>query len=329
MRKLIAIVILVGIFLPAQGRDTLSVLFIGNSFTFMNEMPSMLKEIATSKNKVIHIDRVTQGGKSLEWHANQPITFEKINSRKWDFVVMQELSNAPAQPITKVDKISLPFAKQLVDSIHANHECTELILYMTWGYKNGNSQWKEIGTYEAMQEKISQTYFRFADILNARIAPVGEVWKTVRKNYPGLDLYDPDNFHPNPLGSYLAAATFYVTIFGESPYGTSYVGNSDIYSAEIIQLMASQVVLNNPNMWRIIYNNSPLRPGFDVVIKGEKVRFYNRAENAVSVEWDFGNGVVSRELNPEMKFKKGKYTIRQTVSAGCDERILEREINID
>ncbi|WP_343784784.1 DUF4886 domain-containing protein [Wandonia haliotis] len=312
-----------------SGRDTLNVLFIGNSFTFMNNMPDMVRGIAVSKDKLLHVERITEGGKSLEYHAGRAETYETIKKKKWDYVVLQELSNTPAQPESKVDKISLPYAKQLVDSIHANNECTELILYMTWGYKNGNSQWKEINTYESMQERIQSTYFRFADILNARIAPVGEVWKQVRKNYPGLDLYDPDNFHPNPLGSYLAAATFYATIFGESPYGSTYTGSSDMYSAEILQLMASQVVLNNPNMWRIIYNNSPLRGGFDVVIKGEKVNFLNRAENAVTVEWDLGNGSVSREPNPEVKYKKGKYLVRQIVTAGCEERIITREIQID
>src|SRR5690606_40066570 len=71
-----------------------------------------------------------------------------------------------------------------------------------------------------------------------------------------------------------------------------------------LPILASQVVLNNPNMWRIIYNNSPLRGGFDVVIKGEKVNFLNRAENAVTVEWDLGNGSVSRERSEERRVGK-------------------------
>jgi hypothetical protein len=330
MKRLSLFLFLTFLTSTVDAQDTLRVLFIGNSFTFMNDMPNLFKGIAESEGKMVIVDKVTQRGKSFEYHANNPDTYEAIKRKKWDFVILQEHSNTPAQPETKVDKISLPFAKQLADSIRVNNDCTQLILYMTWGYKNGNSQWQEIGTYELMQERLYQSYLRYADILNAHVAPVGAVWRQVRKNYPGLNLYDKDNQHPSKLGSYLAASTFYATIFGESPYGASFTGEIDVFSAEMIQLVASQVVLNNPNTWRIIYNSKPIRTGFDVLIKGDKVRLFDRSENALTVEWDFGNGLVSREANPEIKYaKKGTYTIRQTISGECATKILERTIVID
>ena len=200
MKKLIVLLgLLAGAQLAAQ--DTTSVLFIGNSLTFMNEMPNTFREIAKSKGKTVHVERVTEGGKSMDWHSKQEKTYAAIRSRKWDYVILQELSNTPAQPDTKTETISLPFFRQLSDSIRKNAECTQIMLYMTWGYKNGNSQWAEINTYELMQTRISNTYLRYSDILSAQLSPVGAVWSQVRKNYPALELYDPDNFHPSPLGS--------------------------------------------------------------------------------------------------------------------------------
>ena len=313
----------------SKAQDTLSVLFIGNSFTFMNDMPLTFKEIAKSKGKTVHVERVTEGGKSLDWHSQQEITYKTIQSRKWDYVILQELSNTPAQPDSKTEVISLPFFRKLADTVRANAECTQIMLYMTWGYKNGNSQWSEINTYETMQARITNTYLRYVDLLSAQVSPVGQVWSQIRKSYPALELYDPDNFHPSPLGSYLSACTFYASIFGDSPYGSKYYAGLDPYTVEMLQLAASQTVLNNLNTWRLAYNNNKLYPAFDVLIKGNQVRFTNRSEGYTEVEWDFGNGVVSRELNPNIRLAKGKYMVKLTVKNNCKSSELYREILID
>lgn len=329
MKKLISLLGIIVSLGAAQAQDTLSVLFIGNSFTFMNDMPTMFKEIAKSKGKTVHVEHVTEGGKSLDWHSKQERTFKTINSRTWDYVILQEHSNTPAQPDSKTEKISLPFFKQISDSIRKNCDCTQIMLYMTWGYKNGNSQWVEISTYETMQARISSTYLKYSDLLNAQLSPVGAVWSQFRKNYPALDLYDPDNFHPNKLGSYLSANTFFASIFGESPYGSLYYAGIDPYTAEMIQLTASQVVLNSLNQWRLIYNNNHLYPAFDVIIKGNQVKFDNRSEGFTEVEWDFGNGSVSREFSPTIRLPKGKYTVKLTIKNNCKSKVLFRNIVID
>jgi len=312
-----------------QAQDSTSVLFIGNSLTFMNEMPMMFAEIAKSKGKNVYVERVTEGGKSLDYHSKQARTYQAINSRKWDYVVLQELSNTPAQPDSKTEKISLPFFKQLTDSIRANSECTKVLLYMTWGYKNGNSQWAEINTYASMQARITNTYLRYTDLLQAQVAPVGEVWRNIRDNYPALELYDPDNFHPSKLGSFVSATTFFTAVFGESPFGSKYYVDLDPYTVELIQLTASQVVLNNLNQWRLNFNNGLVIPAFDTLIKGNQVQLSNRSYGFTDLQWDFGNGKTSTDLHPALTLKKGKHLIKLTVKNNCKYRVLSREIVID
>jgi len=329
MKNLILMLGLISTTSMLSAQDTVSVLFIGNSFTFMNEMPKMFKELTQSKGKTVHVEYVAEGGKSLDYHSKQTRTYTAINSRRWDYVVLQELSNTPAQPDSKTETISLPFFRILSDSIRKNCDCTQIMLYMTWGYKAGNGQWAEINTYEKMQARISNTYLRYSDLINAQLSPVGAVWSQVRQNYPALELYDQDNFHPSLLGSYVSAVTFYTAIFGESPYGSLYYAGLDPYTAEMIQLTASQVVLNNLNQWRLVYNNSQLYPAFDVIVKGNQVKFENRSVAFSSLEWDFGNGVVSREINPSIKMAKGKYTVKLTVKNNCKSRVLYRNIVID
>jgi hypothetical protein len=107
-----------------------SVLFIGNSFTFMNSMPFMFRDIAESQGKKVFVDTVVEGGKDFDYHAHSEETYRAIKSRKWDYVIIQGHSNELAQPESIVNKKSLPFAKQIVDSIQGNSSCTQVVLYL-------------------------------------------------------------------------------------------------------------------------------------------------------------------------------------------------------
>jgi hypothetical protein len=212
-------VLLVFILISAYGfsQKETSVLFIGNSFTFYNKMPFIFKDIAKSMGHEVLVDTVIKGGKDLNFHSSREYTYKTIKSRKWDFVVIQAASNEFAQPDKIIEKATLPYAQQIVDSIRANDPCTNIIFYMTWGYKNGNPAWKPVASYDSMQIRIEYQYLKVADKFSGSLSPVGAVGREVRTNFPDIELYNPDNRHPSLEGSYLSASTFFTSIFGESP----------------------------------------------------------------------------------------------------------------
>lgn len=329
LKSLILIIATSLIAMNSTAQEETSVLFIGNSFTFMNNMPTMFRDIAISKGKNVYVDSVVEGGKDLNYHSSQAITYEKIKSRKWDYVILQGHSNEFAQPDTKVEKNTLPFAEKIVDSIRSNSPCTQLVLYMTWGYKNGNSKWSPIASYDSMQYRIKLQYLRFADLLDAKVSPVGEVWKSVRANYSGINLYNPDNQHPSEVGSYLSACTHFTTIFGESPLRNKADINIPIETKQIVEMNASQIVLNNLNQWRNIPTRIKLESGFDLIQINDTVQLVNKSKNATWTEWDFGDGSVSADENPKHTYtKKGVYVITQKITNSCKTISLMREIEI-
>lgn len=304
-------------------------LFIGNSFTFMNNMPFMFRDIAVAKGKKIYVDTVVEGGKDFNFHAHNPETYAAIKSRKWDYIIVQGHSNELAQPESVIDKNSLPYARQIVDSIHASNPCTQVLLYMTWGYKFGNPKWSAIASYEPMQERIESQYLRFADLLDARLSPVGAVWKTIRASHPALNLYYTDNIHPSYAGSYVSACTFFASIFGESPLKNSAIVSLDADTRQIIEYTVSQVVLNNLNKWRFIQKSDRLISGFDMVMSGRNLQIYDRSENSSWIEWDFGDGHTSTDKNPFHEYKSsGKYKVTQKISMYCKSVELVREVDI-
>ena len=312
-----------------HSQDTTSVLFIGNSFTFYNNTPGILKDIAASKGKLIYTDTAVTGGKDLKFHSERERTYKLIKSRNWDYIVIQGHSNEFAQPDGKVDSLTYPYAKKIIDSIHTYSTCSRILFYMTWGYKNGNPKWKAIANYDSMQYRIERQYLRFADKLHTGISPVGMVWKEVRTFNPEINLYAEDRFHPILTGSYLSACTFYTTIFGETPYKNTAMIDVDPFQREVIELAATKVVLNNLARWRYLPKQRPLTPGFDILQNNESIQLISNAKNNLALTWDFGDGTKSNDTNPTYQYKtKGEFTIKQTIQNNCNTVALSRKIFI-
>ena len=50
---------------PAPKQDSLRLLFIGNSYTYYNDLPAMVYEIARTQKKKLSVESITKGGRSL------------------------------------------------------------------------------------------------------------------------------------------------------------------------------------------------------------------------------------------------------------------------
>jgi hypothetical protein len=76
-------------------QNTLSVLFIGNSYTSYNNLPQLVQSLSTSAGKTLNIDSSIPGGYLMSSHLNDATTFAKISQGNWDYVILQEQSQIP------------------------------------------------------------------------------------------------------------------------------------------------------------------------------------------------------------------------------------------
>ena len=249
---LLAALVLLSSFCFAQ---TKSILFVGNSYTQCNGgLENMLKSLAASKGIEIEAEASAIGGYSLQKHCSNQQTLDKIRSKAWDYVVLQEFSLYPSYPPEVVDTITYPYAKILSNMVHDKSVCTQLYFYMTWGRKNGylsDTTYMPLTSFDGMQRRLAESYCEMAVDNDGSVAPVGMAWKYVRDNYPEINLYTEDNSHPSPQGTYLAACVFYASIFNSSPEGASFTYGLDIGEANILQRVAAVVVLKNMEEWRL------------------------------------------------------------------------------
>ena len=186
-------------------------------------MPGLFQDLSTSLGKVTYVDSKVNGGATMQFHAEDPVSYQKMNSSNWDYVVLQAQSQEPSFPYFQVNTQTLPYAVQLADSVHSIYDCSQAMFFMTWGRENGDPQWDSINTFDKMNERLRNAYLRFADSSESSVSPVGVAWKYVRDNHPSISLYTGDGSHPKPAGSYLAACTFYTSIFHESPEGSTFL----------------------------------------------------------------------------------------------------------
>ena len=315
-----------------QAQDDASVLFIGNSYTYYNDMPDILSDIAASLGNSVNNVSQTTGGATFSGHVGNTNTFNAINSQIWDYVVLQGQSQEPSFPYGQVNTQSLPYAMQLADSAHATSTCTQVMYYMTWGRENGDPQWDSINTFDKMNERLRRAYLRFADSSNASVSPVGVAWKYVRDNHPNIDLYTADGSHPSYAGSYLAACTFYASIFHSSPVGSTFIGSLSANRALKLQQAASICVLDSIETWSLQHHDSlsAVNFSFDIDTLNLSVSFNENIAYVDSVLWDFGDGNTSTASNPTHAYiDPGEYTVELIGYSPCSGDTSSQNILIE
>ena len=324
MKKLFLISSLIGLMLSTSAQETKRVLFLGNSYTGVNNLPQMVANVAQSMGDSLIFDSNTPGGYTLQGHSTNAASQAKIAQGGWDYVVLQEQSQLPSFPWSQYASLSLPYADSLCRQIRTADSCAIPLFYMTWGRKNGDqsncASNPPLCTYAGMQHLLHDRYILMADTNNAQVAPVGAVWREVRASNPNIELYQSDESHPSLEGSYLAACTFYASIFHKSPVGAAPAPTMFAMDALAIQQQAAATVFDSLNVWMI----DTLTPQIDFVfsqLTSSPCTVQFDASTSIGVDsvlWDFGDGTNgSGFIINHQYFTQGVYTICGVGFKGC------------
>lgn len=308
-----------------------NVLFLGNSYTGVNNLPSLVYNLALSLGDTVNYDSNTPGGYTFQGHSTNSTSLNKIAQGNWDFVILQEQSQLPSFPPSQVATDVYPYAQILVDSIKSANTCTEPLFYMTWGRKNGDSQncqfYAPLCTYEGMQGRLRESYIEMSVDNSCSVSPVGAAWKYVRDNYPTIELYSADESHPSINGSYLAACVHYASIYRESPVGATFISSVTSIDAAILQEAAELIVLDSLSIWRIGTND--VVADFNSTTNANTANFSENGTNATSYFWDLGDG--NTEISPSVSHtytSNGTYNVTLIAANECDSDTITQQIVI-
>jgi hypothetical protein len=179
------------------------VLFVGNSLTYVNDLPRTIADLAKSVGETPLVYRtVANGGYSLEDHWNTGIA-AAIARDSWELVVMQQgPSSLPEnQEYLRVWAIRLDSAARAAGARSALYEV-----------------WPEL-QYKASFTAVRDSYRNAAIAVNGMFIPGGAAWIAAWARDPTLQLYGPDDFHPSALGTYLTALVHFEMIYDRPATG--------------------------------------------------------------------------------------------------------------
>lgn len=226
MKKTILSIALISIrfISAAQPADTLNVLFVGNSYTYFNNLPHIVSVISDSTSTKLITKKSTIGGAWLRehWNGDRGLrTREMIINGNFDLVVLQEYSMGAINSPDSLSKYATLFG-DLIRSTGAKP-----YLFLVWAREKVPQYQAEL---DAPHEKIAKEN-------GIPLVPVGKAWELALTYRPNAPLFYTDGTHPGDLGTFLTAATFVGALTGEVPEKVYQVPTIYDKEGEYIQLM--------------------------------------------------------------------------------------------
>lgn len=238
--------------IPAQASAPVSILFIGNSFTFgqgsavhfwrnatvtdlnnegVGGVPALFKAFVTEAGLDYDVSLETHPGVGLDWHlANKR---DVIGARPYDVVVMHGYStldeSKPGDPA-----VLIATTRDMAALLVGRNPKVEIHTEATWSradqtYPQGRPWFGK--PIETMAIDVRAGYDQAARTSPAikSVIPVGEAWNRAMKSgladanpYDGieagkLNLWADDNYHASSHGYYLAALVIFGDVTGRDP----------------------------------------------------------------------------------------------------------------
>lgn len=182
----------------------LHVLFVGNSLTYVNNLPGILEAMADSGGEpLLETRMVAKPDYSLEDQWNDGDARTAIANGGWNVVVLQQ---GPSSLETS-RAVLIEYGRRFADAIR--QVGARPALYQVWPTSDRATDFA----------RANESYRLAADTVHGVLFPVGEAWLAAQRIDPSIPLYAFDGLHPSAEGSYLAALVIYATLYARTPIG--------------------------------------------------------------------------------------------------------------
>ncbi|WP_223826588.1 SGNH/GDSL hydrolase family protein [Flagellimonas sp. S3867] len=204
MNKLITLVLMIlSVYSCSNDQETtipdenIGILFIGNSLTYFNDLPILVRDRVEAQGKEITVKMVAYPNYAIVDHWADGEVQQLISSKNYDYVIIQQGPSSQSEG----RQMLIESGKLYSDLCEQND--AKLCYFMVW------PSISNYGTFDG----VIINHTDAAAMNNSILLPVGEVWKAYIDNTNNLDYYGPDGFHPSVKGSEVAAEVIVEHLF--------------------------------------------------------------------------------------------------------------------
>ena len=202
-----------------DGRPARSILIVGNSRTYFNDMPVMLRKIADSAGSPTAFQVETSAYPAFTFKAHwQKERTRELLGEGWDDVILQAESGAQTTPESNADFHA--YGAKLAATAKLNHGRPHLVV--GWAYDPSRYEGDTDGTGRELHlEQIKRNHSRLAIKADLTTIKLAGLWESVRRSHPSIRLTSDGN-HPTVAGSYLYALAVYANLTNGPVAGVGY-----------------------------------------------------------------------------------------------------------
>lgn len=176
-----------------------SVLFVGNSLTYTNDLPAMVEKIAEAAGDSVKVGMVAGPNMAVIDHTTGSTDArDQIRQGGWSFVVLQQ---GPTPAGICRDTLIIA-AMRLAPRIREGGG--RPVLLLPWARR----------AFPQSLGFAGESATAAARAVGGVVVPAGIAWQKAKVADPDLPLYGADGYHPAPAGTLLAALTVYDRLFG-------------------------------------------------------------------------------------------------------------------
>ena len=170
-------------------KKTYRLLFVGNSLTYYNNLPELVKKQAKKQGVRIKYEMVAKPNYAIVDHWVEGEVQKLISKHKYDYVIVQQGPSSQQEGRQMLIESGKDYAQLCKDSN------ATLCYFMVWPSR----------TYYYTFDGVIKNHKAAATLNDAILLPVGEVWKDYFDRTNDFQYYGEDGFHPSLLGSKVAA----------------------------------------------------------------------------------------------------------------------------